>query len=192
MISKKNIYSLEKTKKFFKEHPLVMIYQHNNLSVKQRIDLKIQLQSLNNVKTLTAKNSIVERIYQHKQHKQHKDKINGNPLENLLQGPLFLLGCNNIEQVKDIWGVLKTSPSFLFLGSQYDNQIYTHLDIQKSLDINSTIYSSFLDIFYQQLNFQYFHKSFAFNNLLQNNSVYNNLFFLLDDETFYSKFMKIN
>ena len=181
MISKKNIYSLEKTKNFFNEHPLVMIYQHNNLSVKQRIDLKIQLQSLNNVKTLTAKNSIVDRVC------GQKGKINVNQIQNLLQGPLFLLGCNNIEEVKDIWGVLKTSPSFLFLGSQYNNQIYTHLDIQKSLDINSNIYYNFLNIFDEQLNFQ---NSFGYNNLLQNNSVYNNLFSLLDDQTFYSKFMK--
>jgi hypothetical protein len=217
MISKKNIYSLEKTKNFFKEYPIILIYQHNNLTVKQHIDLKVQLQRLTYVKTLTVKNSIVDRVcfsfipckkeieidcsnfsilkknqklyssiqFLHNKkniNNVHLDKTNGNQLKNILQGPLFLLGCHNLEEVKNIWGILKVSPYFLFMGSQFNNQIYTHLDIEKSLEINNNIYYQFLNIFDQQLNFQ---NSIGYNNhLLHNNVVYNKLFSLFEDQTF--------
>ena len=118
MISKKNVYSLENTKNFFKEYPIILIYQHNNLTVKQRIDLKVQLQTFNNIKTLTVKNSIVDRLC-------------FSSLQNLLQGPIILVGCHNLEELKYIWGILKTSPSFLFVGSEFNNKIYTHLDLKK-------------------------------------------------------------
>jgi ribosomal protein L10 len=184
MISKKNIYSLEKTTKFFQEYPIILIYQHNNLTVKQRNDLLVQLQQLNKIKILTVKNSIIQRICNSSfflqsdssliKNKQYKKKIEisdnydnyiekkkfSNSLQlqhqlgNLLQGPVFLLGCHQIEEFKNTWSILKTSPSFVFLGGQFDNQIYTHLDIQKSLEINNNIYSNFFNIFHQELNFQ--------------------------------------
>lgn len=220
MISKKNIYSLEKTTKFFQEFPVVLIYQHNNLRVKQHIDLKVQLQQLDNVKTLTVKNSIVEKVcllhskkpsflepkkrsllfqinsvnfsrkmeteskkdtekynnytenkkisssikflsdYKDINNYAHTDKITANQLETLLQGPVFLLGCYKLEEFRKIWDILKTSSSFLFLGGQFNNQIYTHLDIQKSLELNKSVYYELFNIFDQQLNFQ---NSFLYN-----------------------------
>ena len=182
MISKKNIYNLEKTKNFFKEYPFIMIYQHNNLTVKQSIDLKVRLESLNNIKMFTVKNSIVDKVCcSFLQNKQVKKQI-----QNLLQGPLFLLGCHNIEQVKTVWNVLKTSSSFLFLGGQFDNQVYTHLDLEKSLEINNTIYYDLLNIFDQQLNFQ--NSGFFcltennYNILLEKTSISNTLLSILEKQ----------
>lgn len=184
MISQKNIYNLEKTKIFFKEYPFIMIYQHNNLTVKHCIDLKVRLESLNNVKIFTVKNSIVDKVCcSFLQNKQVTNEI-----QNLLQGPLFLLGCHNLEEVKTVWNVLKTSSSFLFLGGQFDNQLYTHLDLQKSLEINNTIYYDFLNILDQQLNFP--NSGFFcltenhYNLLLDKNTISSNLFSLFDNQTF--------
>jgi ribosomal protein L10 len=166
MISNKNIYSLEKTKKFFQEYPVVLIYQHNNCTVKQRIDLKIKLQQLDSVQTLTIKNSIISKILNERDrnlyvntdntpkvemnsHLQHQFQV-----EKLFQGPLLVLGCHDTQELKKLCIILNTLPSFIFLGGRIDNEIYTHLDIQKSLEINNDIYYELLNIFNKQLNFQ--------------------------------------
>lgn len=220
MISKKNIYNLEKTKKFFKEYPIVLLYQHNNLTVKQRIDLKTQLQSITTIKTLTVKNSLVEkiscsswffnevkkkhcnsflqskkdqetRVHDNKQKDINKctlflDSKKKNPLsidkeissstdearpfysnqlENLVQGPLFLLGCQNIDDLKNVWSILKNCSSVIFLGSQYKSQLYTHLDIQKSLELNKTIYYELFNILDQQVNYFFYNYTKETNSL---------------------------
>lgn len=176
MINRKNIYTLENTKNFFNEFPIILIYQHNNLTVKQHITLKTQLQKFENIKTLTIKNSIVEKI--------KKDKIILDKLENLLQGPLFFIGCHTMEEVQNIWNILNTIPGFLFVGSQFNKQIYTHLDIKKSLQLNKSIYIDFLNIISNTLNFE---NNIRYPNLLQDNTIYNNVFFILDQYSYTKK-----
>ncbi len=172
MISKKNFYSLEKTLSFFQEYPIILIYQHNNLTVKQHIDLKIKLQQQDNVKTLIVKNSILEKVCSsllqdinnstyHSSctvwsNSRDKIKINNNEnkLQNLLQGPVFLLGFHQLEELKTIWDILKMTPNFVLLGGQVYNQLYTHLDIKSSLEINNTIYHDLLYVINQQINNQ--------------------------------------
>jgi hypothetical protein len=208
MNSLKNIYNLEKTLNFFKKYPVILMYQHNNLTVKQIINLKVELQIFDNIKILIAKNSIVDRFflenvfylflqsvffYGVKKDKRHnvkkdknqigcllknkqniqKEKIIGNGIQNLIQGPLLLIGCNSMEEVQKISMILKASPSFLFLGSLYNNQIYTHLDFQKSLELNNNVYYEFLSVYDQLLNF---YNIINYQNMLQNSVVFHNLF----------------
>ena len=178
MISKKNFYSLEKTLSFFQEYPIILIYQHNNLTVKQHIDLKIKLQQQDNVKTLIVKNSILEKVcsslgqdIKNSTYQDSRDKVkidnNENKLQNLLQGPVFLLGFHQLEELKTIWDILKMTPNFVLLGGQVYNQLYTHLDIKSSLELNNTIYHDLLYVINQQINNQ--------NNILYYNilSVFN-------------------
>lgn len=179
MINKKNIYSVEKTKKFFEEYPIILIYQHNNLTVKQHIHLKIQIQSLlsksqenlETIKILTVKNSILDKVFTLSKNKVpallKKDQVQKNgenkqfvvskktsAFSTLLEGPLVLVGLQNEEQVQSIWNILKTRSSFLFLGCKSNNQIYTHLDMNKSIELNNTIYYDFLFVLDNQLRFQ--------------------------------------
>lgn len=144
MISKKNCYSLEKTKKFLKKYRFVMIYQHNNLTVKQHIEC-FQSLKIDEIKTLVVKNSIVDQVLLKSENIQ---------LKNVVQGPLFLIGCQNLEQVQTIWNSLKTSLNFLFLGCLINNHIYTHLDIQKSFQLTSTIYYEYFAVLDEMLNFK--------------------------------------
>lgn len=217
MINKKNIYSIVKTKKFFEEYPLILLYQHNNLTVKQHIDLKIQIQSLlsksqenlETIKILTVKNSIIEKVFtlskdkvpallkkdriqKNTENNQFTDSKNTLAFSSVLQGPLFLLGCQNREQVQSIWNVLKSRPSFLFLGCKSNNQIYTHLDMEKSLQLNNTIYYDFLFVLDNHLRFQdngflWYRDKKGNNSLLQTQISNYKLFSLLCDPLYVLK-----
>lgn len=229
MINKKNKYNFDKTKIFFQNYPLILIYQQNNLTAKQNIDLKKQLQFLNNVSRLRVKNTLLEHFFSclkndklptkksvdtnqfsmknnlfasinnkqnnvDKNNKQqdnfiynlyeidssflcikkidffdikknkinktkkikieNKQKLNKKQIENILQGPIFLIGCHNLQDVKNIWNILKNWSNFIFLASEFNNQILTHLDIEKSIQLQDTVYNELLNICYQQLRLQ--------------------------------------
>lgn len=170
MSSKKNLYSVQKIKNFIKQYPVLLIYQHNNLTVKQRIDLKKQLHSFPTIKILTVKNNIISRVFLVEHQKPTiKEKTKTLNFNNLLQGPVFLIGCENHEDIKNIWNIFKNSSNFLFLGGQSKNQIYTHLDIQKSIELNNKVYYELLNNIDQYMYYQI--ASSLLSPLYQNTSI---------------------
>lgn len=55
-----------------------------------------------------------------------------NKLQNLFQGPTFLVGCNTLDQLVHINQVLKSySSNFLFIGGLFKNQQITNYTLEK-------------------------------------------------------------
>lgn len=232
MINKKNKYNFDKTKIFFQKYPLILLFQQNNLTVKQNINLKKQLEFLNNINILRVKNTLVEHLFSclkndklttkkpvdtdpflkkndlsssinnrqnflDKNNDYHdnflstldginqqliktkkikienKQKLNRKQIENLLQGPIFLIGCHKLQDVKEIWNILKNWSNFIFLASISNNQILTHIDIEKSIELEDTVYYELLNICYQQLKLQ---NSLGYNNQLET-TIYDFLYY---------------
>jgi len=97
---------------------------------------------------LHVKNSLLKQYLMKNQKLSHL-----NSVETLCQGPNFLLGCKEVDNVKKLWDFLHTPsflikktemPSFLFMGCFYKNQILNHLDFGILLKTDLTIYQNLL------------------------------------------------
>lgn len=173
MTSKKKKISVLKTKNFFEKYPILLFLQHNNCTTKDWSDFKKK-----NVEFLVLKNSIpkIVRCLENDQAESIKsspnqrfganwnntsgnDKVLGNSnfsalsydkVNALFQGPSIALGCRDIEQLDKVWTFLKSQSNLVFVGGFLQNQVLNHLDIEKLLKINHSIYNVLLS----QLNVQ--------------------------------------
>jgi len=78
-----------KTGKFITKYPIILFFQHNNLSVKQWLLLRNQLKNIDGGELLLFKNTIIENVL------INKDLINS---KSIFQGPCFALGFSNFSQ----------------------------------------------------------------------------------------------
>ena len=60
-MSKQSIAFL-KTQNFLQTYPIILFFQHNNLSVKQWLDLGIQLKNFQDTDILVLKNTLIENL----------------------------------------------------------------------------------------------------------------------------------
>lgn len=145
-IKKKNLHFLQ-IQKFLKNYKWIIFLQHNNLGVKNwsklRIELKSQQSEILLFKNTIMKNSLA--TYFLKKNSGLIDSINF-----LFQGPSFACGCNNLVEMQNILNILKSTENILVIGGIYSNQIVNHLDLEKLIKLDDSIYPKFLNIFSQK------------------------------------------
>lgn len=167
MTSKKKKISVLKTKNFFEKYPILLFLQHNNCTTKEWSDFKKK-----NVEFLVLKNSIpkIVRCLDTSQTEDNDSITKNQILDNvkginssdnfsalghdkitrLFQGPSIALGCRDIDQLDKVWTFLKSQSNLVFVGGFLENQTLNHLDVEKLLKINHSIYNVLLS----QLNVQ--------------------------------------
>jgi ribosomal protein L10 len=133
-----------KTEKFIKKYPIILFFQHNNLSVKQWLLLRNQLKIINGGELLLFKNTIIENVLANK---------NLVDLKSIFQGPCFALGFSNFSQFNEILKLVnpsnlkilfktnQTSTIFL-IGGLLDNKFISHLDILKIIKLDSNVHEN--------------------------------------------------
>lgn len=140
MTIKKKI-DLLKTYSIFEKYPIILFFQHNNLSVTDWSILRTNISKITNTKILITKNSIVEKIlidsHQNKNFSISKNKFMGTKIKTLFQGPNFIIGCYNLDQVDLINKCIKNTSNIIFVGGLFEKQIINHLDLKKLLELKS-------------------------------------------------------
>jgi ribosomal protein L10 len=140
------IVQVLKTEKFITKYPIILFFQHNNLSVKQWLVLRNQLKNIESGELLLFKNTLIKNVL---------IKKNLIDSQSIFQGPCFALGFSDFSQFHDLLKrvnssslkiLLKTNQiSTIFLiGGLLDNKIISHLDISKITKLDSNIYDNFV------------------------------------------------
>lgn len=150
-----------KLKTFLNQFPILLLIQHNNLTVKDWFELKQQINELSaelssdfllnqrrvtsqpSLKILSIKNSLLKYVLLEKQSAQG-DFFDDNSVKTLCQGPNLLIGCQNVEQLQSLFKLVNTSTKYLFISCFYNNQLLTHLDLEVLLKTKSSIYQCFI------------------------------------------------
>lgn len=150
-----------KLKTLLKKCPILVVIQHNNLTVKDWFELKQQINQLSpqlsskfllnerledyqpDLKILSIKNSLLKNVLLEKLSTQG-NSFDDNLVKTLYQGPNLLIGCQSVEQLKSLFKLLSTSTKYLFISCFYNNQLLTHLDLKVLLKTNLSIYQSFI------------------------------------------------
>ena len=150
-----------KLKTLLKKFPILVVIQHNNLTVKDWFELKQQINSLSpqlasdfmlnerleysqpNLKILSIKNSLLKYVLL-ETHSTQGNSFNDTLVKTLCQGPNLLIGCQSVEQLQSLFKLVNTSTKYLFISCFYNNQLLTHLDLKALLKTNSSIYQRFI------------------------------------------------
>lgn len=156
MINNKKKINKIKTEIFLKKFPLLFLLQHNNLTVNDWFDLRQKLKEISekssttnelsleksscieilNIKNSVFKKSVPTRLL------ERDFKEESNSLNFILQGPNFLVGCQNPDHLKMIWHCIQSHPKLVFISCLYNNQLVNHLDFEILLKTNSSIYQN--------------------------------------------------
>ena len=140
MTTKKKI-DLLKTYSLLDKYPIILFFQHNNLSVTDWSKLRTNVAKIKDTKILITKNSIVEKVLldtnQNKNLSTPLNEFMGTKIKTLFQGPNFILGCHNLDQLDMIWKYIKTTSNIIFVGGLFENQVITHLDLEKLLELKN-------------------------------------------------------
>ena len=139
---RKNITIL-KTTEFFNAYPIMLFLQHNNLSVKEWSSLRIHLKQFDNVSMLLLKNSVIENII------VTENSQNKKILQSMFQGPCFAIGCFEFSQLIKVMELVKKNPKILTVGALLEKKILTHLDLNKIITLDNTVYKSLFNNFSQ-------------------------------------------
>lgn len=166
MTSKKKKIRKITCKNFFEKYSILLFLQHNNCTTKEWSEFKKK-----NIEFLVLKNSIPKIIRCGSLKEKSKTESNQMSTKNnilahgkginlytprhdqvdlLFQGPSIALGCRDIDQLDQVWTFLKSQSNLVFVGGFLENQTLNHLDIEKLLKINYSIYNVLLS----QLNVQ--------------------------------------
>ena len=156
MINKKKQINLLKIQNFFVEYPIILLLQHNNLKVSDWSHLRVNIKQMQNADLLIVKNSVIEKAI--------LPFFNEKNIENLFQGPSFFIGCQNMSQLKHIWNFSKSMPNVIFVGGIMTKQFLNHLDIEKLLQLNDSIYVTLVEVLNTKNNvYNLLQKSLDFN-----------------------------
>lgn len=130
-----------KTDNFLQKFPILFLLQHTNFSVNDWFDLKIKMgefsEKTSPITILNGKNNVL---------KQSLSPDVSNSLKILLQGPNFFIGCQDERHSKLIWNYIQSHPKLIFISCIYKDQILNHLDFEKFLKLDSSVY---LDLLFQ-------------------------------------------
>lgn len=192
MINTKKKIDKIKTQSFLKEFPIIFLLQHNNFTINDWSDFRQKIQKIqeieenslntkdksleldqksNTIKVLTIKNSLLKKILQTSYPLNNTNVMNWSFI---LQGPNFIVGCKNENNLEGVWNSIKLNPKLLFISCLYKNQLLNHLDFESLLKTNSSIYQQLmfdLDKTTQLYNFLQFNLSLQPINFIQQDFV---------------------
>ena len=131
--------TLLKIEKFVHTYPNIIFFQHNNLSVKQWSQLRIQLKQIKKSNLLVLKNSIIETVI------LEQNSSRKSQLDNIFQGPCFAIGFLQETQLSEIIRLTQSISNIYLLGGKFNEKLLTHLDILKFLQLDKTVYYNFID-----------------------------------------------
>ena len=55
-----------------------------------------------------------------------------------------MLGCSMVEQLPAISTILDENPNLFFVGGLFENQVITHLDFKKIIQLDNSIFKDFI------------------------------------------------
>lgn len=176
MTTKKKI-DLLKTSNIFKKYPIILFFQHNNLTVRDWSHLRTNITQINDTKLFITKNSIIEKVLLEYKNNFLVQESNINNLEpnlfNIFQGPNFILACHTLDQVESVWKVTKSSSKVLFVGGLFHNQLITHLDLEKLLQLKN--YGISREMLLQQLFYNILNINSSLIPILKTNTIIDHL-----------------
>lgn len=170
MINNKKKINKLKTENFLNEFPIIILLQHNNLTVNDWFDFKQKIQeisgyskdndksidlSVNSTPTTSNCNQVNEKssnveILNIKNSllkkillTSHSTKIYNSceeSLKSLCQGPNLIIGCRTTNQLNSIWNFINSNSKLIFISCLYKNQLLNHLDLKILLKTNLSIY----------------------------------------------------
>lgn len=150
MINKKKI-NIIKTENFLEKFPIIILLQHNNLTVNDWLNLKKKIIELvgsdaktSTIEILSIKNSLLKKILLGSHSLKIPNSSQGT-VSFFCQGPNFIIGCKNENHLKSIWNFINSNSKFLFISCLYKNQLLNHLDLKILLETNQSIYNSFIN-----------------------------------------------
>ena len=65
-------------------------------------------------------------------------------INEIFQGPTLMLGCRLVEQLPGIYTILEQNSNLLFIGGLFENQVITHLDFKKIIQLDKSIFISLI------------------------------------------------
>jgi hypothetical protein len=157
MINNKKITTLLQTQYFINKFPILLLLQHNNFTVKDWCIYRKKIQeissnsiqngvcyktSCNQLEIFNVKNSVLKKSLLNTDRFPISTK---NTLHFLCQGPNFLIGCKNLDHLNAIWNFIHSDPKCIFISCIYHNQLYSHLDLEKLLETNNSIYLQLIE-----------------------------------------------
>ena len=154
MFNLKKQVSNHRIKQIIKKYPYVLFIQFNNVTPKKWHSIKHQLSGLGIIKTLKVKNKIALKLLENTVtvsekkktliYAEHtlltKTKNKDLVINNIFQGQTLMLGCSMVEQLPAINTILQQNNNLLFIGGFFENQVITHLDFQKIIKLDKSIF----------------------------------------------------
>ena len=142
---KKSI-NLAKIKNLFQNYSLLLVVQYNNLDRKDWSFMKSQLEKMRKSQVLVIKNTLAEKVVEDLLKetspfipKKSMDRIH------LFQGPSVVLGCQDVDNLGFLWNFIQTHEKLIFVGGLYQGRLLNHLDIEKLITLDFSIYEKLFD-----------------------------------------------
>lgn len=137
MKNKKKKIAKIKTDNFLEKFPILFLLQHTNFTVNDWFDLKNKMREIDKapIEILKSKNTVLM---------QSLSPEITNSLKIILQGPNFIIGCQNENQCKQVWNYIQSHQKLIFISCIYKNKTLNHLDFEKFLKLDSSIYHELL------------------------------------------------
>lgn len=123
-----------RTQRFFEMYPILLFFQHNNMSAAQWKRLK----STPNCAFLVIKNT-------HLAHYLAQRVESTTTYGHLFQGPCFLVGLEGSADIHVARTLDTLQLPIVFLGGYVEDQWMNHLDFQKYRSLDARVYSTCLD-----------------------------------------------
>lgn len=154
-----------KIKKIIQEFPYILFIQFNDTKPKNWRLIKHKLYKLGNINMLRVKNQVAFKILKHLNYKKNfldpntnVNLLNSNSLtdenssnnskhlsiDQIFQGPILMLSCSMVEQLPAVSTILDENPNLFFVGGLFENQVITHLDFKKIIQLDKSIFKDFI------------------------------------------------
>ena len=155
MLSRKKQLYKHKIERALKRYNAVLIYQHSGLTTewwKQLRSIRDKIARISeNLQLLPDDCSSDTDTRCHpswgQQHKTGKQETTTFAGETVYQGPVLLIGCNSHRAMVSAHSLLvKQGKSVLLLGGSYYQAKLNHKDLSHLLTLNTSVYTSLLDV----------------------------------------------
>ena len=154
-----------KIKKIIHEFPYILFIQFNDTKPRNWRLIKHKLYKLGNINMLRVKNQVAFKILKHLNYKKNfpdpninvnflssnslidKNSFNNSKhlsIDQIFQGPILMLSCSMVEQLPAISTILDENPNLFFVGGLFENQVITHLDFKKIIQLDKSIFKDFI------------------------------------------------
>jgi len=161
MIKNKKKINKIKTETFLEKFPILFLLQQNNFTVSDWFDFKQKIQEIENqsdskfnnlengkkIGILNIKNSVFKKILQASTNAEISKSNSLSSISSILQGPNFIIGCENDAQLDFIWKCVRSNKKLVFISCLYQSQLINHLDLEILLKTNSSVYQTLIHQF---------------------------------------------